>query len=277
MFSQQPVSAAMNQNRPSMPNIEPVSPVLSPVLSADRVSHGFFTRLGGVSLGLYRGLNVGIGSSDNREAVEENRRRAAMALGAEPAIVINPWQVHSPDVVAIDRPFEGERPKADAIVTNTPGLAIGVVTADCGPILFFDDRAGVIGAAHAGWKGALGGVLENTVIAMERLGAKRNYIKAVLGPSISQANYEVGPEFVETFVNAGTGNGRWFEPSTKPGHSMFDLWGYTIDRLEKAGVEATCINLCTYADEERFFSYRRTTHRKEPDYGRQLSAIMLKG
>ena len=260
-----------------MPAIEPVSPILSPALSAERVSHGFFTRAGGVSEGLYRGLNVGIGSSDNREAVEENRRRAAMALGAEPAIVVNPWQVHSPDVVAIDRPFEGDRPKADAIVTSTPGLAIGVVTADCGPILFLDEKAGVIGAAHAGWKGALGGVLENTVIAMERLGAKRNDIRTVLGPSISQANYEVGPEFVETFVNADSGNGKWFAPSVKPVHSMFDLWGYTIDRLEKAGVEASCVNICTYADEDRFFSYRRTTHRREPDYGRQLSAIMLKG
>jgi polyphenol oxidase len=162
-------------------------------------------------------------------------------------------------------------------VTKTPGLAIGVVPADCGPILFIDERAGVIGAAHAGWKGALSGVLENTVDAMESLGAHRNNIRAVLGPSISQANYEVGPEFVDTFTNAGADNAKWFMPSTKPGHSMFDLWGYTLDRLQKAGVEASCINLCTYADEALFYSYRRTTHRREPDYGRQLSAIMLKG
>ena len=260
-----------------MPELEPVAPILSPALSSGRITHGFFTRAGGVSEGLYRGLKVGSGSLDLREAVEENRRRAAVALGAEPAIVVNPWQVHSSDAVAIDRPFDGERPKADAIVTKTPGLAIGVVTADCGPILFHDDNAGVIGAAHAGWKGALGGVLENTVDAMERLGAKRDNIKAVLGPSISQANYEVGPEFVNAFVNAGSGTGLWFRPSSKPGHSMFDLWGYTLDRLEKAGVEASCVNLCTYAGEDLFFSYRRTTHRKEPDYGRQLSAIMLKG
>lgn len=239
--------------------------------------HGFFTRAGGVSEGLYRGLNVGIGSSDNREAVDENRRRAAAALGAKPPVVSNPWQVHSPDAVVIDRPYEGERPKADAIVTNKPGLAIGVVTADCGPILFLDEHAGVVGAAHAGWKGALGGVLENTVDAMESLGAKRDNIKAVLGPSISQANYEVGPEFVDTFMNAASGNSKWFTPSSKLGHSLFDLWGYTLDRLDKAGIEASCVNLCTYADEELFYSYRRTTHRGEPDYGRQLSAIMLKG
>lgn len=260
-----------------MHNNEPVMPITSRTLRSDRAIHGFFTREGGVSQGLYHGLNVGIGSSDKREAVEENRRRAAIALGAEPAVVINPWQVHSPDVVVIDGPFEGDRPKADAIVTNRPGLAIGVVTADCGPVLFLDEAAGVIGAAHAGWKGALGGVLENTVEAMERLGASRANIKATLGPSISQANYEVGPEFVDVFVNAGQGNERWFMPSSRPGHSMFDLWGYTLQRLEKAGVEASCINLCTYADEGLFFSYRRTTHRKEPDYGRQLSAIMLKG
>lgn len=267
----------MNQNRKELPGLEPVEPVTSPALKSDRAAHGFFTRTGGVSQGLYRGLNVGIGSSDERELVDENRRRAAAALGAEPPIVVNPWQVHSPDVVAVDRPFVSERPKADAIVTNTPGLAIGVVTADCGPILFLDEKAGVIGAAHAGWKGALGGVLENTIGAMESLGAKRHQIKAVLGPSISQANYEVGPEFVETFVNAGSRNGQWFKASRKAGHSMFDLWGYTLDRLEMAGVEASCVNLCTYADEGLFYSYRRTTHRKEPDYGRQLSAIMLKG
>jgi polyphenol oxidase len=142
----------MNQNRLAMSGREPVAPVRSPALAPDIVTHGFFTRVGGVSEGLYRGLNVGSGSSDNREAVEENRRRAAAALGAVPAIVVNPWQVHSPDVVTIDRPFEGERPKADAIVTRTPGLAIGVVTADCGPILFLDENAKVIGAAHAGWK-----------------------------------------------------------------------------------------------------------------------------
>jgi YfiH family protein len=260
-----------------MPEFEPVSPILSSQLVSGRAVHGFFTRAGGVSQGLYRGLNVGIGSSDNREAVDENRRRAAATLGAEPPVISNPWQVHSADAVIIDRPYDGERPKADGIVTNKPGLAIGVVTADCGPILFLDEHAGVVGAAHAGWKGAFGGVLENTVAAMERLGAKRKQIKAVLGPSISKANYEVGPEFVATFVSADAANCSWFEPSPKPGHSMFDLWGYTLNRLDMAGVESSCVNLCTYADEDRFFSYRRTTHRAEPDYGRQLSAIMLKG
>lgn len=265
---------------PNPANSDPpdlVSPVTSLGLTSERAVHGFFTRSGGVSEGLYQGLNVGIGSSDNREAVEENRRRAAAALGADPPIILNPWQVHSPDAVIADRPFDGERPKADGIVTRTPGLAIGVVTADCGPILFLEENAGVVGAAHAGWKGALGGVLENTVSAMETLGAKRNLIKAVLGPSISQGNYEVGPEFLDTFIDADAGNERWFLPSANPGHLMFDLWGYTLNRLQNAGVEASCVNLCTYADERLFFSYRRTTHRQESDYGRQLSAIMLKG
>ncbi|MGB8816546.1 MAG: peptidoglycan editing factor PgeF [Rhizobiaceae bacterium] len=256
---------------------ETITPVRGAALTSTRIAHGFFTRQGGVSTGIYRSLNGGTGSSDERPNVEENRRRAAATFGATPAIIVSPWQVHSPDAVIVDKPFEGERPRADAIVTDTPGLAIGVLTADCGPILFFDEGANVIGAAHAGWKGALGGVLENTVAAMETIGARASRIKAVLGPSISQANYEVGPEFVETFMNAAVGNAAWFAPSSRAGHSMFDLWGYTLDRLAKAGVEASCVNLCTYADEERFYSYRRGTHRKEPDYGRQISAIMLKG
>ena len=254
-----------------------LSPIISPALNDNGIVHGFFTRHGGVSSGIYQGLNVGIGSSDERTLVEENRRRAALHLGAEPARLINPWQVHSPDAVIVSAPFEAERPKADGIVTATQGLAIAVVTADCGPILFSDAKAGVIGAAHAGWKGAIGGVLENTIAAMERLGAGRADIKAVLGPSISQENYEVGPEFVASFLNTGKDNARWFAPSKKAGHSMFDLWGYTLSRLEAAGVEASCVNRCTYADETSFYSYRRTTHRQEPDYGRQLSAIMIKG
>jgi polyphenol oxidase len=254
-----------------------LSPIISPALNDNGIAHGFFTRHGGVSSGIYQGLNVGIGSSDERALVEENRRRAALHLGAAPERLINPWQVHSPDAVIVSSPFEGERPKADGIVTATPGLAIAVVTADCGPILFSDAKAGVIGAAHAGWKGAIGGVLENTIAAMETLGAKRADIKAVLGPSISQANYEVGPEFVASFLSASKENMRWFEPSVNAGHSMFDLWGYTLSRLGAAGVDASCVSRCTYADETSFYSYRRATHRQEPDYGRQLSAIMLKG
>lgn len=253
-----------------------LSPITSPALANDRIVHGFFTRQGGVSSGLYEGLNVGIGSSDDRALVEENRRRAAAHIGAKPSRLVNPWQVHSPDAVVVSAPFEGERPKADGIVTGTPGLAIAVVTADCGPVLFTDPIAGVIGAAHAGWKGAIGGVLENTVAAMETLGAKRQDIKAVLGPSISQSNYEVGPEFSAAFIKEDPANARWFAPSKRPGHFMFDLWGYTLQRLEKAGIDASCVNLCTYADESSFYSFRRTTHRNEPDYGRQLSAIMIR-
>lgn len=252
---------------------------LSPITSADLrlpgLRHAFFTRSGGVSDGIYKGLNVGIGSNDERAKVMENRRRAAEYLGAPEHLLVNPYQVHSPDVVTVSGPFEGDRPKADAIVTATPGVAIGVVTADCGPILFADPQARVIGAAHAGWKGAIGGVLESTIAAMERLRATRANIKAVLGPSISQKNYEVGPEFVAQFTAHDPQNARWFAPSVKAGHSMFDLWGYTLERLAKAGVSASVTGHCTYADEDRFFSYRRTTHRAEPDYGRQLSALML--
>lgn len=255
----------------------PLSAITSPALDDDIVVHGFFTRQGGVSTGIYAGLNVGFGSSDNRHSIEENRRRAAVHLGADPAQLTAPWQVHSPDAVIVSAPFGDKRPKADGIVTATPGLLIAVLTADCGPILFSDPQTGVIGAAHAGWKGAMGGVIEGTIAAMETLGANRPHIKAVLGPSISQANYEVGPEFVASFVAADASNSRWFIPSHKRGHSMFDLWGYTLARLDAAGVEASCVNRCTYAEESNFYSYRRKTHRQEPDYGRQMSAIMLKG
>ena len=213
------------------------------------IRHGFFTRAGGVSEGVYAGLNIGVGSSDD--------------------------PIHSPDVIVVREPFAGDRPKADAIVTDRPGVAIGVSTADCGPVLYADPKAGVVGAAHAGWKGAFGGVLENTIEAMEHLGARRADIVAVLGPSISQPNYEVGAEFVERFVADEPDNERWFTSSTRAGHAMFDLNGYTVDRLRKAGVEAHWLSRCTYAEEELFYSFRRTTHRGEPDYGRQISAIVM--
>jgi len=186
-------------------------------------------------------------------------------------------QVHSPDVVVVDERYDGARPEADALVTGTPGVVLGVLAADCGPILFCDPEARVAGAAHAGWKGALYGVLENTIAAMERLGAKRSNILASLGPSISRRNYEVGPEFVERFLGVDGSYERYFTPSGKPGHAMFDLPGLTTQRLRDAGVTAENLDLCTYPDEERFFSYRRTTHRQEPDYGRQISAIMIRG
>lgn len=241
------------------------------------VEHAFFTRDGGVSEGIYRGLNTGIGSDDDRAAVLENRRRASAWFAMEPHALVSVHQVHSPDAVTVTAPFSlDERPKADAMVTDQPNLILGILTADCGPVLFADRKAAVIGAAHAGWKGAFTGILENTVAAMEALGASRSDITAVLGPCISQANYEVGPEFVARLVSADPGHARFFIPSEKPDHAMFDLPGFTLDRLEKAGVEAAWTGDCTYADEDRFFSYRRTTHRNEPDYGRDLSAIMLR-
>lgn len=237
--------------------------------------HGYFTRIGGVSDGIYRGLNIGTGSSDDQTLVAENRRRVADWMGVPADHLLTAHQIHSPDVVVAREPFAGPRPKADAIVTDRPGIAIGASTADCGPVLFADTEARVIGAAHAGWKGAFTGVLENTVAAMEGLGARRERIVAVLGPSIGPDNYEVGPEFVARFVEADTGNHRYFRPSKTVGHSMFDLNQYTVDRLRKAGVTAEGLGRCTYAEEDLFYSYRRTTHRKEADYGRQVSAIVL--
>ena len=260
-----------------MSHEERPAPLRSPaldVLEPDGVRHGFFTREGGVSTGLYGGLNVGLGSRDERAAVLENRARVAAHLGVPPERLCTPHQIHSPRAVVVTGPWT-ERPEADAVVTDRPGLALGVLAADCGPVLFADARAGVVGAAHAGWKGALEGVLEATIEAMTGLGADPARIVAVLGPSISQENYEVGPEFVGRFLAADARNERWFAPSTRQGHSLFDLNGYTVDRLGRAGVRASQLGRCTYADERRFFSYRRTTHRAEPDYGRQISAIVL--
>ncbi len=259
-----------------MLNGETPEPKTHTLLDSAGVRHGFFTRQGGVSSGLYRGLNVGSGSQDAPEAVAENRRRAAKFMNPRAEAIVTPWQVHSPDAVVVDKPFQGEKPKADGIVTATPGLVIGVVTADCGPILFSDPKAGVIGAAHAGWKGAIGGVLENTIAAMEKTGARRADIRAVLGPSISQRNYEVGPEYVSTFTTQDSSFKRFFIPSPKPDHSMFDLRAFSLHRLEAAGVECAMTDDCTYADEDNFYSYRRATHRKEADYGRQLSAISIR-
>lgn len=255
-------------------------PVRSPVLDAlqpAHIRHGFFTRVGGVSDGVYEGLNIGTGSQDDPHKVRENRGRVASWMGVAPELLLTAYQIHSPDVVIVRGGFDGERPKADALVTDTPGVAIGASTADCGPVLFADPEQRVIGAAHAGWKGAFTGVLENTVAAMERLGARRDRIVAVLGPSIGPANYEVGPEFVDRFVADDAANERYFAPSQTAGHAMFDLNGYTVDRLARAGVSASKLDRCTYAEENLFYSYRRTTHRKEADYGRQISAIVLEG
>jgi hypothetical protein len=245
-------------------------------MAAAGIRHGFFTRDGGVSEGIYRGLNVGLGSNDDPDRVRENRRRVSSWFGLPLERLATAHQVHSPDVVVVGGDYDGSRPQADAQVTASPGIILGVLTADCGPILFADPQNRVIGAAHAGWKGALGGVLENTIEAMIALGARRENIHATLGPSISKANYEVGPEFVDRFVATNSAFEPFFTPSAKPGHAMFDLPGLTVMRLAEAGVTADSIDLCTYAAPEAFFSYRRTTHAGEPDYGRQISAIAIK-
>jgi YfiH family protein len=238
--------------------------------------HAFFTREGGVSKGIYEGLNGGLGSSDDPDHVVENRRRMAERMGVASEHFVSVHQIHSPDVVVATGPWPGDtRPRADAIVTRTEGIAIGVTAADCGPILFADPSARVIGAAHAGWKGALTGVLESTIDAMEKLGAERAGIVAAIGPLIRQNSYEVGSEFVERFLDADAENGVFFIPSTRSGHSMFDLAGFIRMRLENAGVlmiDDTGVD--TYSD-ERFYSYRRSVHRKEPDYGRHVHAIAL--
>ena len=241
----------------------------------DRIRHGFFTRDGGVSQGVYATLNGGTGSNDVPEKIAENRTRMAAALGVTPERLLTAYQIHSPDVVVTDEPWR-ERPRADAIVTRTPGLAIGVSTADCGPLLFADAEAGVVGAAHAGWRGALTGVVEATVAAMQELGAKRARIAAALGPTIRQPNYEVGPEFVERFLAADPTNARFFAPSEREGHAMFDLPAYIAERVQRAGIDNfEDLGLCTYADPERFYSYRRMTRLGEADYGRHINAIAL--
>lgn len=245
----------------------------SPLLKG--MTHGFFSRKGGVSSGIYAGLNCGFGSSDQREAVALNRSRAATALAVPPERLLSVHQIHSPVVVVADRVGWKERPRADAMVSITPGVALGILTADCAPVLFADRENGVVGAAHAGWRGALDGVLDATIDAMIRLGAERGQIRAVVGPSISLRNYEVGPEFFERFRDEEAGYERFFGPGTGD-RLRFDLPGFVLFRLRDAGVgEAEWIGRCTYADPERFFSYRRSTHAGDPDYGRLISAIRL--
>jgi len=245
--------------------------------SLARIRHAFFTRDGGVSQGVYASLNGGVDSDDAPAKVGENRARMAAALGVAPGRLMTPYQIHSPDVVVADAPWPSDhRPRADAMVTRRPGLAIGVSTADCGPLLLADAEAGVIGAAHAGWRGAFTGVIEAVVHAMERQGADRARIMAALGPTIRQANYEVGPEFVERFLAADAANARFFISSERSGHAMFDLPGYIADRFEQVGVvNFEDLGFCTYAEPDRFFSYRRATRLHEPDYGRHINAIAL--
>lgn len=236
------------------------------------VSHGFFTRRGGASSGIFAGLNCGRGSSDLSEAVAMNRARVADVMEADALVGMK--QVHSAHAVVVDGPL-AQAPEADALVTKVPGLVLTVLTADCQPVLFADAKAGVIGAAHAGWRGALDGVLDATLEAMEGLGARRADIVAVIGPTISQRNYEVGPEFLETFLMDAPENARFFA-NGEGDRLQFDLPGYGLHRLRSAGVgHAEWTRHCTYEDAERFYSYRRSTHAREADYGRLLSAIRL--
>ena len=236
--------------------------------------HGFFTRRGGASSGVFSGLNCGFGSSDQHEAVEINRARAAGALGLAPDRLTGVHQVHSAEAVTVAGPDDGGG-RADALVTATPGLGLSVLTADCGPVLFADTQAGVIGAAHAGWKGAVGGVLEATIAAMERLGANASSIRAALGPTIGPEAYEVGPDFHAAVTDSDPKAARHFVPGTGD-RQMFDLPGYIRARLESLGIAASgWTGHSTYADPERFYSYRRSVHRREADYGRLISIIAL--
>lgn len=240
----------------------------------DPFTHGFFTRRGGASSGVFVGLNCGAGSSDQADAVQVNRTRVARAMDVEFDSLVLVRQVHSADVATVHAPLD-DAPRADALVTATPGLALAILTADCQPVLFADHDAGVIGGAHAGWKGALNGILEATVAAMERLGARRDRIIAVIGPSISQPNYEVGPEFLAGFVADDPDHCRFFVPG-RDDRLHFDLPGFGLSRLRAAGIgRAEWTGHCTYGDPQRFYSYRRSVHMKQADYGRLISTIRL--
>ena len=239
------------------------------------VPHGFLGRRGGVSRGICSSLNVGLGSSDDREAIRENRRRAIEAV-APGAALVTLHQVHSATAIPVAEPFPDDtRPKADALVTDRPGLLLGILTADCTPVLFWDRSACVVGAAHAGWKGAIGGVIGSTVEAMERLGAERSRIVAAVGPTIARKSYEVDEGFFRRFVSEAPDNERFFADG-KLGHHQFDLEGFVVSKIADAGLtKIEALGLDTYSDPDRFFSYRRATHRGEPDYGRQISLIAL--
>jgi YfiH family protein len=252
---------------------------LGPLNGLTAVRHAFFTRDGGVSEGIYASLNCGTGSGDDAEKVRENRRRAMAMVDLEPKRLVTTFQTHSPDVVRVDEPLsEEQRPRVDAMVTATPRVALGILTADCAPVLLADPKARVVGAAHAGWRGALYGVLENTVAAMEKLGAKPRDILAGVGPCIGRRSYEVGPEFPKPFLEQDPSNGDFFNPAPREGHFLFDLRGYVSRRLAQMKLDDVQSLPCdTCAEEDRFFSYRRSQLKGEPDYGRELSVIYLEG
>jgi YfiH family protein len=244
-------------------------------LTGTRIEHSFFGRPGGVSRGLYAGLNCGPGSGDDRADVLENRRRAMAALGDVKLVTL--YQIHSAKAVTVTAPWEiGESPQADAMATSQPGIALGILTADCAPVLLADAAAGVIGAAHAGWKGAIGGVTDSVIASMEQLGASRSRIAAAIGPCIAQVSYEVDAGFRDRFLASEATNDAFFIGSDREEHFRFDLEGYVAMRLKRAGIASVSqLGADTYAGEERFFSFRRATHRGEADYGRDLSAIVL--
>jgi YfiH family protein len=255
-----------------------LEPIKSPALSGnDRIAHGFFPRRGGVSEGIYGSLNCGLGSKDDRRAIHENRRRVAEHLGVDADHLLTCHQHHSADAIVVTEPWTFDTmPKADGLVTATPGIAVAALAADCAPVLFAEPQARVVAAAHAGWKGALGGVLEQTVATMEQLGARRNRIQAVLGPCIGPQAYEVGPEFEATFLARSNTYAQYFRRPTPDARPYFDLPGFVMARLGALGLGAVeNQSLCTYTYPDDFFSYRRTTHRRETDYGRQISAIVL--
>lgn len=255
-----------------------LEPIEIPALSGlPRLAHGFFTRAGGASEGLYGSLNCGIGSKDERDRVLENRARVARHLGTAPESLLTCHQIHSATALLVTEPWPIEaQPKADALVTRTPKLALAALAADCAPILFADRKAQVVGAAHAGWKGAIGGIVEATLDTMEAAGARRVDIIAVVGPCISQDAYEVGPEFKATFADKSADFARYFQVPAGRDRAHFDLPGFIAGRLTAAGVGTIEVSgACTYQNPNRFFSFRRTTHAREPDYGRQISAIML--
>jgi YfiH family protein len=249
--------------------------------AAAGIRHGFFTRMGGMSTGLYAGLNCGLGSNDDQALVLENRRMIGRHLGADDGKfgggVITLYQEHGTTAFEVTAPPSRDAlPRADAVMSRTPGLVIGVLTADCAPVLLADGDAGVVAAAHAGWRGAIDGIVDSAVREMERLGARRERISAAVGPCIGQAAYEVGPEFEATFLARDPANGAFFQRNPVTARPHFDLPGFVVSRLANAGVSnIENLGLCTCENESLFFSYRRKTHRGEPDYGRQISAIVV--